>query len=159
MERLKAGLMFWVILLVAVLLPASAQTQVKKVLYQAKIKITNPDGSTPGVGSSLIQPKAGSGYEIRVMTHAWPHPNSVTKVSLVGDGYFWELIVCEDGGVEDCLKGADGNLDIETTITAQTLNLQGVPPADFNDALRDGKLIIKLENGTKGTGTYIQIFP
>ena len=153
MERLQRGFVFWILLLVTLALPVSAQTTIKKILYQAQIKV----GSS-GVGSSLLQPKPGS-YDVLVRTHAYPN-YSVDKVALKIEGDPREIVLCRnaDPVFEDCTYAADGNLDLEAVVNGSALFLAGISGAEFNAALTAGDLTIELSDGGLGIGTYIRIF-
>ena len=82
MERFKLGLVFWVLLLVSVTLPVSAQKQVKKQLYGANLSNgpTGPGGVPLVTGAQFLQAlqgghlmirlndgEAGSGVYVRIM--------------------------------------------------------------------------------------------
>jgi hypothetical protein len=163
-ERVRRGFMFWILLLVATLLPASSQgdTIIKKSLYHAPIS-----NSGAGVGSAQITSKtvtvtsatgstSSQTYDYMVKTFARPGA-TVTKVSVIpvpDSGYgTWEVTLCENGQIiGDCAYGDDGNLDIEGTI--QLLEIHTSVPggiATFNNALKTGNLKILLVDGSSGT--------
>jgi len=136
MERLKRGILFWVLLAVTVALPASAQQTVKKHLYHATVK--DSAGSALGPGQ-ILTPNRSSlppSYMVRSLVQG------VTKVSLQRDDVPWpagSIILCENGNpaAGDCTYDADGRLDIEGAIV----------PAMFPTGLNGGALITALQSG------------
>ena len=149
MERLKRGLVFWVLLLIAVAIPASGQI-VKKTLYQARLKVGA--GNTI-VGGSLLQPQPGF-WDID--THANPGSGPVTRVNLRIDGDSRVIVLCDNAGATVCTYGADGLLDLTSVVNGASLLLAGITGAEFNTALRNGLLLIEFDNG--GSGAYLRIF-
>jgi hypothetical protein len=149
MERMKAGVMFWVLLLVSVAMPASAQKVVKKQLYQATIAV-----DTMGKGSSTILVSTSS-PEYLVRTYSYPD-QSVTRVALAPVDNAWELVLCDNSGAEACTYGADGNLDLEGFIVGPMFP-PGLTGAIFFQTLQDGNLTVQLNGGVLGSGTYIRI--
>lgn len=160
MEKFKRGVIFWVLLLVSVALPASAQKAQKKILYEAQIKI----GSAGKGGAQIVQKSSGFDYMVR----SFVYPDmSVVKVyfQISGDGR--EIILCENGGLagdcayidEDPDTPEDGNVDIEGAVTQTMLNLAGVSPIEFYNALQSQVLTVQLnQDGEKGSGTFIRRF-
>ena len=164
MERFKLGLVFWVLLLVSVTLPVSAQKQVKKQLYG-----TNLSNGGCGVGTtSILVSQTPPEYLVR--THALPG-HAVTKVTLLKDDLTWggEIVLCENGGAAgDCTYNESddydghGNLDLEGVIVGQMFPTGpgGVPlvtGAQFLPALQGGHLMIRLNDGEAGSGVYVRI--
>jgi hypothetical protein len=160
MDQVRRGLVFWVLLLVSVVLTAS-DTVVKKVAYQAKITVLNEaTGNRTGVGGAFLWVRP-DGTDYMVQTHAYPDL-SVTKVLLTpeqGSGYGeWQVILCEQGGpTGDCQHDAEGNLDIDGAIVGLMLSAAGTDAPTFFGALRAGKLTVTLNDGSKGTGTFVRI--
>src|SRR4030095_3572048 len=121
MERLKRGLIFWVLLALSVALPASAVVPVKKQLYQAQIKV--------GVrvhGSSILTSFPG---RWEVSTSTWLYPgNVVTKVNLRINGDSRELVLCENNSptYDECTYAADGNLDLDSVVNGTSLFVAGI---------------------------------
>jgi hypothetical protein len=151
MERSKHTLWFWILVLAAVILPTTTETRSKQ-LYQAKIV----NGGS-GVGSSVIQfTQAGV---VTYLARTFTLPNgAVTKVSLVADGATWEVVLCENGGLAgDCTYDGTGNLDIDGALNATMFNLAGISGGTFVNALRNGQLWIRLDDGADGSGNYVRI--
>lgn len=158
MTRVNRGLVFWVLLLVsAIALPATAVT--KKFMWQAKIATA----SGAGVGSAVITQVSGGqpGY----LAGTFNAPNrTVVKVSLVRDDGTWPgaVVLCENGGdAGDCTYDdtRQYNLDIDGTIVPAMLIAAGINGAAYNDALRNGHLVIQLNDGALGQGTFVQVYP
>lgn len=151
MERLKRGLVFWVLLLISVAMPASGQI-VKKTLYQAKLKV---DGGSTIVGGSLLQPQPGF-WDID--THSNPGSGVVTRVNLRIEGDSREIVLCDNAGTTACTYGADGLLDLTSVVNGDTLLLAGITGAQFSTAMKNGQLLIEFDNGAVGSGAYLRIF-
>ena len=148
MKRLKLG--FWLVVLVALMLPTSGETRTKRV-YKADIK-----SGANFVGSGIIG-EMSTGYDHITRTNAYPD-YSVTRVSLVPEGGGWEVTLCENGGPSgDCTYKSDGNLDVSGAITPTMLFVGGATGSAFSTALRNGRLYVLLNGGTKGSGVYIRI--
>ena len=152
MDRLHRGLVFWVLLFVSIALPISAQKAVKKSLFVAQIATE----SGFGVGSSSIVLSTSS-PEYRVVTFNLPG-QAGTKVAMVdptwGGG---EVVLCENGGTAgNCDYNASGNLDIEGSIVGPMLP-PGVTGGMFIDSLRNGRLSVRINNGSAGSGVYFQV--
>lgn len=151
MERLRRGLTFWLLLLVALALPATAQTPVKKILYQAKIKV-----GVTGKGAAQITVKP-SGYEYFVFTHAYP-AQQVTRVSLLPEGDAWEVVLCGVGELAgECTYDTDGNLLIEGPISPTMFILANVSGKTFSDALRAETVRVILNDGSLGSGVFVRL--
>lgn len=155
MERLKRGLTFWVLAMIAMTLPGAAQTTVKKNLYRAQITV-----GVTGKGAATMLESA-SGYEYIVRTHAYPN-QQVTKVSLWSDDWAsnpsaTEVVLCDNNGLSACTYTADGNIDIEGSINGTMLGLAQVSGAMFRNAIRNGTLKVYLDGGTLGVGTFERI--
>jgi hypothetical protein len=154
MERFKSGIVFWVLLIVSIALPVSAQKAIKKQLYQANISV-----GTIGKGSATMLLSQGA-PEFMARTYAYPN-SSVTRVSLVRDDGSWpgEVVLCENGGLAgDCTYSTDGNLDIEGAINGPMLGLAGITGAQFLNALQNDHMKIQLNGGGLGVGTFIRVF-
>lgn len=153
MNRLQRAFAFWVLLFFTLALPISAQTTMKKILFQAQIKI-----GVTGKGSSVLQPKPG-GYEVMVRT--WAYPNySVDKAALRISGDPREIVLCknDDPVADDCDYASDGNLDLESVVNSSALIIAGMSGAEFQQALAAGNMTIELSDGGLGVGTYVRIF-
>ena len=148
MSKVSRGSAFWVLLIVAALLPATLMAN--KQMYAAKI---SKDGF--GAGSSTILVKS-TGYEYMARTQNRAG-QVITQVSLTPTGGGWSIVLCDSQNEfveDDCTYSADGNLDIEGAITPS--HLIGATPGpvsgrQFNDALRNGQLQIVLSDGSAGT--------
>ena len=150
MERVNRKFWFWVIVLVAVMLPASGETRTKKIFRANLLK------NTSGVGSSIISQHA-SGYDFMVRTFSLPN-QVVTKVSLMPHVGGWEVTLCENGGpAGDCAYNASGNLDMSGAITPLMLFHGGATGGGFADALETTGLYILLNGGAEGSGIYVRI--
>ena len=151
MERSKRTLWFWVLVLTAVVMPATGDARVKQ-LYRAKIF----SGSS-GVGSSIITVSPAVSYLIRSVGL----PNqAVQRVSLItDDGAGWEVLLCENGNpiVGDCSYNASGEVDIEGAVNAPLLGLAGITGGTFFDALRLGHLFVLFDSGADGSGRFVRI--
>jgi hypothetical protein len=141
-----------VLLLVSIAMPLSAQQTIKKELYHTNIRI-----GTSGVGTSTIFLSRNS-PQYRAMTYTLPN-NVVTRVALLKDDGSWpgEVVLCDNNtSADDCTYSDDGNLDIEGSIPGAMLP-PGVSAADFINTLRGGHLMIRLNDGSLGSGVYVQI--
>jgi hypothetical protein len=153
MERLNRGLVFWVLLLVSIALPLSAQKTVKKQLHVASI--ATEAGAGVGNGSLLI---STSNPEYRVRTLNLPNQGG-TKVSLLRSDLSWpgEIVLCENGGTAgDCSYDDSGNLDLEGALVGPMFP-PGVTGGMFNTALSTGTLMIRINGGAAGAGIFIRI--
>jgi hypothetical protein len=175
MEKLKKSLVFWLLLVVSVVIPAmadAATTQQKKLSWTSTIV----DASGNPVGSAIINRirtftwnSATSTWVLtsdivnfRVRTTAYPCASApdpcqeseilVTKASLIGPGAGtpWERVLCD--GVANCGYQEDGNLDAEGTLETPLpqgffLNL----PASFGE---DSTMEVLLNDGALGRGRF-----
>lgn len=149
MEWLRRSLAFGLLLVVAAALPVTGQTPIKKILYQAKIKV-----GVTGVGAAQLTVRP-SGIDYFAFTHAYPN-QEVTKVSLKPEGGAWELKLCEMGNlVGDCTYDTDGNLLIDGPITQTMMMLAQIDAKTLNDALRNGTLWVYL-NDTLASGVFVR---
>lgn len=151
MERLRGGWFFWVLLLLSVALPASAQQQQKKILFQAQIKV-----GAVVKGGSILQP-VRTGWDTSTRTFGYPG-SVVTRVNLRIDGDSRQVVLCENGSAtyDDCTYGPDGNLDFDAAVTGLSLFLAGISGQEFNAALTAGTLLVELNTGA--AGNYVRIF-
>lgn len=151
MFNVSRGSAFWVLLIVAALLPATLLAS--KQLYAAKI--FGNGGTGPGGGTATIVVQS-TGYEYMVRT--MNRPNQITQVRLEPVGSAWSIVLCDSTNepVEDnCLYAPDGNIDIEGAITPMHMIPVGVSGRQFIEALRNGQLQVVLSDGSAGTFTRI----
>ncbi len=151
MLSFRRGSAFWVMLIVAALLPATLLAT--KQVHKADIKAAGK-----GVGSAVINIRNGQ-YTHMVRTFARPG-GTVSLVQLTptaGTGT-WVVTLCNNlNGVvdDDCTYDASGNLDIEGPISPTDLILGGTTAAEFFDALNAGQLTIQLNDGSTGVFTRL----
>jgi hypothetical protein len=146
MTRSKRSVAFWVMLLVAAILPSTLLAT--KQLYTAGI---NAGGKT--VGSAFISSNAGS---VEYMARTFDRPNrAITAAWLTPTDFSWSIALCTNGGPveDDCTYNAGGNLDIEGTVTPSMLLAAGVSGRAFFTALQEGRLTIQLSDGSFGVFT------
>jgi len=157
MERAKRSLLFWMLLLISIALPATAQTPVKKILFQAKIKALDANTGNyvgKGVGQITAVP---TGLQYYVFTH--DTATQVQKVSLRPSDNSWEIVICETGSlVGNCKYDIDGNVDMEGPISDTMMILSGVSGKTLHDTLKAGDLWIHLDNGVLGSGNFQRLF-
>lgn len=146
----RRGSAFWVMLIVAALLPATLLAT--KQVYKADIK----DAVGKGVGSAVINVRNGQ-YTHMVRTFARPG-QTVTLVEVKPTDGAWTVTLCNSlNGVadDDCTYDSSGNLDIEGPISPTDLILGGTTAAAFSDALEGGTLMIQLNDGSFGLFTRL----
>jgi hypothetical protein len=153
MERLNRGLVFWVLLLVSIAHPLSAQKTVKKQQYATNIKTS----SGAGVGTaSMVLPTGNPEYRVR--TNALPGQAGV-KVSLRRSDGSWpgEIVICENGGsAGDCTYDDSGNLDLEGVIVGPMFP-PGVTGGMFIQTLQGELLEILINGGAAGSGIFVRL--
>ena len=152
MLSFRRGSAFWVMLLVAALLPATLLAT--KQVHKADIK----DAAGKGVGSAVINIRNGQ-YTYMARTFARPGQtvNLVELTPTAGNGT-WRVTLCNSLNAsmdDDCVYDSSGNLDIEGPISPSDLMLGGTTASEFFDALEAGVLTIQLNDGSFGVFTRI----
>jgi hypothetical protein len=159
MEQPSRRWIFWTLLIVgSIAWPVSAQTPVKKQLFQSNLTITLsgiPDIQT-GSAMLIVSP---SGYEFMVRAHYYGP--EVTKVTLMiaGDVDGRQIVLCDNNGAVACTYHY--NLDCVGAIVPGMLQYaEGgtVTVQEFKSALASGALAIRFDNGVRGEGKLLRIY-
>jgi hypothetical protein len=159
MEQPSRRWILWALLVVcAIGRPASAQSPVKKQLFQSNITIALsgiPDIQT-GSAMLIVSP---SSYEYLVRAHYYGP--EVTRVTLViaGDESGRHIVLCDNNGALNCTYHY--NLDCAGTIVPMMLQYAengAITVQEFKNALTSGTLAIRFDNGMRGEGSLLRIF-
>lgn len=164
-DRTKGGLIFWILLIASLAIPASAA--IKKELYSARIM-----SGGRGVGSAMLVHSNQGNPEYMVRTNAQPN-QSVVKAGLQSVDGSWgvdiygspkQIVLCENGGVSgNCTYASDGNLDITGVVNGPMLGLAGVSVSQFVNSLQRNvgqttNIKVVLNDGNLGSGPFARVF-
>jgi hypothetical protein len=160
MERFNRSLLFWVLLVVTVALPVSAQVKFKKQVYATNIFDTSHRGIGVAQFSICVATGGGAcpnnigGFNYIARTYGFP---GVTKATLDGDATIpWpgEIVLCDnnDASQAPCEYDASGNLDIEGAIVAAMFPAPGFGGTFFNTVTQE-HLMIHLYSGADRVAT------
>jgi hypothetical protein len=181
MERFKkSGVLFWVLLIVSVALPAWAQTITKKNVFVAKLTRTSTNWATNQGGSGqmlTVSSRSGNvmSFKFDYMVRSFnlggaavgdSYEHLVRRVSLTSSDWAGEIVLCDSTNADiddDCVYDdsdttlGHGNLDIDGSITQSMLPAGPfMSMAAFYNSVMLEHVQIHFNNPADFSGTFLK---